>query len=291
VATTDKIIFSGDVYGVFSSNSKVGACLRSSMINGQSISCPEFAPSTVHYWDVKQLPGGASSDGLLIAANNQDVNLLDVKGLPPNGVSVTETDTGTFGFNPTFDTNIPGGQIGGGYLDDRIVSATQQVDGFNGKLMVTFASTQGSCGQSGNDCAVIGGIQIVNGTASIIQSYVVTETGWNYIYPAVTKDAYGDIFVAFSRSNASTTPMAVELSINPTNGGYGFDQIIYGNVANTNACGGGTCNERWGDYAGAVQDPDDHTKVWVASEYQAASGEFGWDTVVALATFTGTLCC
>jgi hypothetical protein len=62
--------------------------------------------------------------------------------------------------------------------------------------------------------------------------------------------------------------------------------VIFGDTSGTTACSGTMCDERWGDYQAVAQDPSSPSDVWLASQYQMASGEYGWGTVIAEADYT-----
>ena len=102
----------------------------------------------------------------------------------------------------------------------------------------------------------------------------------------MTLDGYGHVFVTYSRSGPTFTPQATEDAYSFDGATKYFSQTIYGNTPGTTSCDGSGCDEDWGDYSGAAQDPTNSAYVWVASEYQAASGRFGWGTVIAQADYT-----
>jgi len=72
-----------------------------------------------------------------------------------------------------------------------------------------------------------------------------------------------------------------------SSGNVKWDNIIYGNTGGTNCGGGSNCDERWGDYLGAYQDPTNTSQVWFGGEYQLSSGAYGWGTVIAAGTING----
>ncbi|HEV3260137.1 MAG TPA: hypothetical protein VG013_24990 [Gemmataceae bacterium] len=115
-----------------------------------------------------------------------------------------------------------------------------------------------------------------------MNSYIRTlsETGYDDTYGAVAVDGTGRPFVGYSRSNATHTPQAALAT-------PGFQTVVEPSVAGTTACHTGVpppCNERWGDYLGATQDPSNHQALWFVDLYQTASGGDGWTTVIASIT-------
>ena len=106
---------------------------------------------------------------------------------------------------------------------------------------------------------------------------MVGEPGWDYTYGAVGLNAKGDVFEAYSRSDASKDPAAAVV-------GPGFDVTLQPPTSGTTSCSSGQsppCDERWGDYLGTAIDPSDPSDVWVTGLYQSSAGGYGWGTVIA----------
>jgi len=118
-----------------------------------------------------------------------------------------------------------------------------------------------------------------------VSTYVKTfaETSFDDTYGAVTLDGAGRPFEVYSRSNATRTPQAVIVT-------PGFRTVVAKSVLGTTSCHTGVtppCDERWGDYLGATQDPSNHEELWFVGLYQSASGGDGWTTVISSVTVTG----
>jgi hypothetical protein len=95
-------------------------------------------------------------------------------------------------------------------------------------------------------------------------------------------DAAGQVFEAYSRSNASNAPGAAAR-------GPGFAVTLQPATPGASSCSSGQtppCDERWGDYVSTAIDPSDPASVWVTGLYQLTHGPFGsgaydWATIIA----------
>ncbi len=94
-----------------------------------------------------------------------------------------------------------------------------------------------------------------------------------YIYPALTVDSRGNVFVTYSRSSteeyvgagffvfSSTWSYSNDILFEP---GYGNYVVDYGSGRN-----------RWGDYMGACIDPANPNSAWFATEHVAGTNQWG----------------
>jgi hypothetical protein len=136
-------------------------------------------------------------------------------------------------------------------------------------------STADEC--NGRTCIVSGRVSLSGATPVRLYEKSIGSSAWDYSYGAVGLDASGDVFEAYSRSNATTTPGAAVM-------GPGFNLTLQPAVAGTTACPSTQtppCDERWGDYLDAAIDPSEPSTVWVSGLYQQSSGGFGWSTIIA----------
>lgn len=150
--------------------------------------------------------------------------------------------------------------------DDRLLNAVWQ----NGVLW-TGGNTD--CTPSGDTtvrtCLNIDSVGATNtGVVSTTATqYIVGVNGSYLFYPAISVDRSGNAYVVFDQSTGATNESVMVAGI--TGGGVSpfttlqtsstwYDPLVYG-------CSG-SAGCRWGDYAGAAQDPSHPNDVWVVSE-------------------------
>jgi len=219
------------------------------------------------------------------------VSLATISGTPATSVSLTETNLGDSQLRSTTEPPVPGGTLGAGEMDTRVLTAAYEVESFNNQPVIQYsANTECTRGGADTVCPATG--RITWSGATPVLSYVKTEGRPNtaYTYGAVTLDGFGNVFLSYSRSSATSTPSAAVFGGRPSLDGQPLDTIIQPSVTGTSACSPlhvPPCDLRWGDYMSATQDPVDPSHVWVAGLYQAASGPFGWGTVIARAHING----
>jgi hypothetical protein len=214
------------------------------------------------------------------------VSLATITGVPETSVSLTETSLGNSQLRSTTDPAVPGGTLGGA-MDTRVLTAAYEVEASDNQPVIQYSANT-ECTLGGRDTVCTAAGRITWSGSTPVLSYVKNEGRANaaYTFGAVTLDGYGDVYLSYSRSSSTSTPSAAVLAGRPRLHGHPFDTIIQSSVSGTSACAAfqvPPCDERWGDYMGATQDPADPSYVWVAGLYQAASGLFGWGTVIARA--------
>ena len=128
--------------------------------------------------------------------------LATVTGTPAAGnVKLKETHVTASDFPAPQNPQVPGGSYDGG--DGRVLDAVYEVESSDGKPVIQYSSTR-VCGT--RDCLTSARIDL-SGTKPVLRyDALVGEPGWDYTYGAVGLDATGNVFEAYSRSNASTTP-------------------------------------------------------------------------------------
>lgn len=201
------------------------------------------------------------------------LSLAQITGTPATKVSLTITDLGSYPLLPPSDPAIPGGGLGGGYLDGRITSAVYEVTRAGARIIQY--SGMAECGA--HVCDANGRITLTS--KGPVSSYVNTfsEAGYDGTYGAVTVDGDGRAFEIYSRSSSTQAPQAVLVS-------GGIRTAVEPATPGVTACTTGVappCDERWGDYLGATQDPSNPETLWFVGLYQTASGEDGWTTVIS----------
>jgi hypothetical protein len=176
-------------------------------------------------------------------------------------------------------------------MDTRVLAAAYELETSDNQPVIMY-SANSECTMGGTDtvCSAIGRITWSGSTP--VLSYVRNEgkPKTAYTYGAVTLDGFGNVFLSYSRSSPTSTPSAAVFAGRPLLNGRLLDKITEPSVSAASACASfqvPPCDERWGDYMGATQDPVDPSYVWVGGLYQAASGSFGWGTVIARAHIGG----
>lgn len=183
---------------------------------------------------------------------------------------------------------VPAASTGGTFLtpnDDRM----QQVQFINGYL---FAALDTAVSLSGASVALDGvawfqvkpqlsGGTIAGGTLKH-QGYIAAS-GQYLLYPAIEASKQGETMaIVFTDTSTTLNPSAAYVLHRPSDGGdtavkpFSKIQIAAQGVSSYDPNG-----TRWGDYSGAVMDPDG-TNIWLATEYipplADQSTSFNWGT-------------
>ena len=172
-------------------------------------------------------------------------------------------------------------------MDTRVLTAAYEIETSDNQPVIQYSANTG-CTLGGTDTVCTATGRIAWSGSTPVLSYVDNQGRPKaaYTYGAVTLDGYGRVYLSHSRSSTTSTPSAAVLLSRLH--GHPFDTVIQPSVSGTSACDPNQvapCDERWGDYVGATQDPVDPSYVWVAGLYQGRSGLFGWGTVIARAHF------
>ena len=115
--------------------------------------------------------------------------------------------------------------------------------------------------------------QVNTASWNLLQDAVVGQNGAHLFYPAVVVDSAGNLFVGHSVSSttqfgtagmtyfaggtiaASNPGLDYKFGVGPYNCTFCFDQ------------NGNPTRNRWGDYSGAAQDPNNPKDVWLSAEF------------------------
>lgn len=230
---------------------------------------------------------------------SDDVYLGRVTGTPAAGnVAFTETDLGADAVTPPHEPSIPGGFLGGGDLDGRVLMVSYEVTAANNRI-IEF-SQMAACGSLDSlDCNVDGRITVTSTGPTL--SYLKTSptTGFDQTYGAVVPDGNGRPLMGYVRSSPTQSPQAAVMAA-------GLNRVVRHATPGVSACGtvptrvhrapaplslrlapaasSSSCDMRWGDYLGAAQDPTNPQRVWLSGLYQTASGAGGFTTVITSVT-------
>jgi hypothetical protein len=170
--------------------------------------------------------------------------------------------------NSTTHSTPPADQPGGPQLqtdDDRFLNAVWQ----NGEI---WAAGGTSCQPAGDtvqrsclDYVEIGADGTGHVSATLTnQINNVGVNGAALFYPAVSVDSTGNLFTVFNESSTSIFASIMAATIPAGGSTLSSFQTLHTSSTSYNA---GTCTSgcRWGDYAGAAQDPVNPKDVWVVS--------------------------
>jgi hypothetical protein len=184
------------------------------------------------------------------------------------------------------DPAVPGGAIGGGVLSNAALGAAYEVEASDNHPVADFSGTT-EC--SGRACLFDIKLDLSQSTPYITKDLTIGQPGSaDYTFGSVSLDAFGNAYLAYSKSDANDTPDADVVADNDK-GQILFNSQIQAHTAGTTACGDSNCDERWGDYMGSAQDPANPNDMWDVSQYQAESGPFGWGTAFAESNSSGII--
>jgi hypothetical protein len=236
----------------------------------------------------------ADPDFLVQNGAGPTLGVIALTGTPSaaGGVSMNETDP-----TLTSSTTAPPDAVQAGSSrliatdDDRLESAVWQ----NGQLWTSATVGCGGLNSSGipkGACLRLWHVS-TGASATLLQDvFVVGNNGGvgDYLYyPAQSVDAAANLYIVFSRSNASTFPGSVVMGqlagaasrtpmVSLLAGQGPYDPITPG-------CSNASF---WGNYSSAAVDPTDPTDAWVAAEYTPdGSNSCQWGTAVGRLTFSG----
>jgi hypothetical protein len=286
-ATSDKLIVAGNGDG-----EQFYVYLLTDILAGVSNPAMAHLTSTLSNLYQAAVEYTPTSSGYFVnayACTGCAVSLATISGTPATSVSLTETNLGDSQLRSTTDPAVPGGTLGGA-MDTRVLTAAYEVEIPNDQPVIEYsANTECTLGGSDTVCASIGRITW-SGSGPVLSSVSNEgQAGAAYTYGAVTLDGAGRVYLSYSRSSATSMPSAAVRG-SSVGGRLLFDSVTQPPASGTTACAPGDvppCDERWGDYMGATQDPVHRNYVWVAGLYQATSGLFGWATVIARAHVAG----
>jgi hypothetical protein len=283
-ATADKLIVSGN-YGDFE---EFYVYQLDDIVAGASNPSMAHLTSQHGYYQAAVEYTPANAGYFVSTCGGCDVHLATISGTPATSVSLTETSLGDSQLRSTFDPPVPDGALGGGFMDTRLLTAAYEVQTSDGQPVIQYSANTGCTLEAETICTATGRITWSGSTPVLSDVENEGAAGAAYTYGAVTLDGRGRVYLVYSRSNSTSMPSTAALGIS-RRGRRSFDTVIQPSAAGSSACAGSPppCDQRWGDYFGATQDPVDPRHVWLAGLYQSSSGPFGWGTVIARARASG----
>ncbi len=151
---------------------------------------------------------------------------------------------------------------------------------YNGLLYHTFAIKN----TSGNNSA-LRFISINTSTNKKLEDISIEREGSWYYYPAVAVDKKENVMITFSRSGIDEYPSAYYITKPTGTIQFNNSKAIKTGIGNYVNVGTGTRN-RWGDYNGIWNDPNDMNNIWLYTEFSARTNTWGtWVGNVRLAPY------
>ena len=275
-ATADKMAIGGEG----SNGYEFYILQKSTMLTGQYTRYQLFRSTRGPYRATVHITN--EFDAKFVSVSGSNMWMANFTGAVHN-VHMTEVALEAKSYSRFSDVAVPGGKLGNGKLDNRPLMAQQELESRDNHY-VMVVSTLDQCGS--NLCAEISRVDFSNGN-HVSQQWHRQITGYDTTYPAVTLDGYGDVFLTYTWSGPTLVPQAVADAFSFDGTTLSFSRVIHGGTPGTTSCDSqGGCDEDWGDYNGAAQDPTNSANVWVASEYQLSKGRYGWGTAIAQADYT-----
>jgi hypothetical protein len=240
-----------------------------------------------------------SANGYFVGVTpSASITLSVISGRPTSGnVSVSVQTISSQTIAQPSEPAIPGGTLGGGAMDRRVIGAAYEVQTSNNHPVIDFSGNNECSGQS-EVCTYDIKLDLTSTPAHIVKNLQLTPpTGASFVYGSVTMDARGNAILAYSRTDTNNTASANVIADNDA-GNVLFNTQIQANAAGSTACGQNQtppCSERWGDYFGAARDPSNTNNTWVSSAYQllntpfSGSGAVDWGTAFAEANSSGVI--
>jgi hypothetical protein len=225
----------------------------------------------------------ASSHASVVSADHNSFGVVDRTTITGTGSSgATFGPTSTISVQPTLfpgQAHQPDGSQQIDTIDDRFGSRVWQV----GDLIVGAHDIK----VGSRDAIRI--TVLSDSQNTVVAEATISDSTYDYIFPSIALNQYGDMLIGFTRSGGSTSTngnlggYARYAFIDPANpaGGITVDPntitLRAGAVNNYHLFGGSF--ERWGDYSATDVDPTDPTAFWTTQEWAAGSGL--WGTYVA----------
>jgi hypothetical protein len=241
----------------------------------------------------------SSSTTCYLAVNDADATVLGSNTTTPTlgvysitgtnaaaDVTFSETNLPIAATSPPPDPRQPSGVTNDTLNDDRMISAVWQ----NNEL---WTSLTDACTPTGDtttrDCMRLDEVSTSGTTPTLTLDTDISTAGLDEYYPAVSLDAAGDLFVAYTASSATLDPGAyAAISASTSIGTFSAPiTIAAGSASYSDGSPSSANTARWGDYSAAAPDPSVPGAVWVAGEYAPSDAGLGdWGTAAALVSLT-----
>ena len=188
-------------------------------------------------------------------------------------MTFSESDLGPDTQAAPSEPSIPGGSLGAGDLDGRVLNANYELT--SGKTNIIEFGQMAQCGS--RDCAVDGRITL---TPTGVLTYLHTNPSGSFdqSYGAVVPAGNGRVITTYTRSSPTQAPQAAVMAA-------GLNKVVHnGSGSACTSTQTPPCDIRWGDYLGGTQDPTNASKVWVSGLYKSGNGGDAWTSVITAVT-------
>lgn len=227
-----------------------------------------------------QPPNGVA---YFVTAGTSGTSLSIISGRPTQGnVTLSHQTFSAPAVAQTTEPVIPGGSLGGGDMDNRVLSAAYEVQTSNHHPVLEFSGND-ECANQTQVCTYDAKLDLSTTPARVVKNIQLGATGSSYTYGSVTLDATGNAFLAYSRTSPSEAPQSDALATN-SGGTTLWNVTTHAEASGTTSCGSSDtppCSERWGDYFGGSQDPSNSSTIWLVAAWQSSSGGAGWSTTIS----------
>ena len=268
---------------VFYQGPQVCAMDRAAMLVGAPTSIDCFqGPPTYDF----VLPGDLDGDTLPPAGSPN--YMLTATGTPANTLGMAKFFADFAGTPHVSLVGIPVAAYTPGPDFTPQPAPGEQLDGFGGVLMYRAPYRNFGGHQSivvvhsvdkGGGVAAIRWYEIrTPNTPTVFQQGTFQINGPDLWMPSIAMDKVGNIAVGFSASGTVTKPslgFTGRMPADPLGTMESAALIVAGTGVQQ------ATQNRWGDYASMVPDPNDDCTFWFTSEYIKTSGSFNWSTRIA----------
>ena len=230
----------------------------------------------------------------VIATNYSAFSLINYTELTgaanqtPNGATLGSTITRAIPYNalPGKVWQADDSRVISGGDDDRYASATYQLGDLIFCVHAISVNSQGVGTDTGANTT--DGIQLIiirDSTNTVVATGTYFNPNYDYSYPSVAANQYGDIVIGVNRSGKSDTDgflgaYAVYARIdpaNPTSITFGQEIVLKAGIANYHQQGG--ILESWGPYSSIQVDPSNPFAFWTSQMF--AQSTASWATGVS----------
>ncbi|AKG23513.1 hypothetical protein [Calothrix sp. 336/3] len=112
-------------------------------------------------------------------------------------------------------------------------------------------------------------------TNKILQSGTIADSGYDYFFPSIAVNEFGDVVIGFSRSGLTeyiSSYAVVGQTVNKITT-FAAPQLLKAGTNNYNLSGDG--KEKWGNYSATNLDPSDPYSFWTIQGFAAGTDNWG----------------
>ena len=245
---------------------------KGDLLAGGSVNVFTFSQDTKHYNVIPVVTLGSTNTEYAASINRggSTLTVFEFTGTPTNSPGFTTHDfsVGTVTDPPQADQKGDSRQLDTGTAGEQ--SAVWQNN-------VIWAAGNTTCTPPGDSTSrsCLSFHSVNTGSWSLLTDATVGQNGAHLFYPSVMVDAVGNLFAGHSVSSATQYATAGDTyfaggSIASSNPGIDFKVGVGGyncTFCFDTAKPPNPTRNRWGDYSGAAQDPNNANDVWLSEEF------------------------